>query len=191
MVLNFKEAAESTVSNQTKPHSEFTAASLVFWLQPDMRASADIHAKVTTLCSVMLSLAHSRSSSYLNHEMSPLVPFVDDEEEELSETETPKVKKKKKAKKSKESKGSKRRSRREVRMQVIVCVFLDAELYEKYQKIIKLEQNKSDTLHEASHSVKSTTVCRIVNLLVQAKQLIKSNLRRSRYDCKRRTDLVW
>lgn len=156
-----------------------------------MRASADIHAKVTTLCSVMLSLAHSRSSSYLNHEMSPLVPFVDDEEEELSETETPKVKKKKKAKKSKESKGSKRRSRREVRMQVIVCVFLDAELYEKYQKIIKLEQNKSDTLHEASHSVKSTTVCRIVNLLVQAKQLIKSNLRRSRYDCKRRTDLVW
>lgn len=72
----------------------------------------------------VITLAHSRSSSYLNHEMSPLVPFVDDEEEELSETETPKVKKKKKAKKSKESKGSKRRSRREVRMQVIVCVCL-------------------------------------------------------------------
>lgn len=123
--------------------------------------------------------------------MSPLVRFVDDEEEELSETETPKVKKKKKAKKSKESKGSKRRSRREVRMQVIVCVFVDAELYEKYQKNIKFEQNKSDTLHEASHSVKSTTVCRIVNLLMQAKQLIKSNLRRSRYDCKRRPALAW
>lgn len=49
----------------------------VFCLHTDVRVSADVHAIVQALCSVLLSrgqnrLTHSRSSVYLDHEMSPL-----------------------------------------------------------------------------------------------------------------------